>query len=471
MDGKLGRRIASGRLGGCERLHRIMISRNPRTPTMTFKEGLLHARHHIVFLLGLIGAFGLVIGLETWNIEQEIRESMIIEDTAGLPVPQPAELTEQEKQWAEISWRYFENNYQPTTGLVNSVDKYPAATMWDTASYLLALIAAQGLELIQPEKFDKHMAAALAALSQLPLFDSQLPNKSYNTVSLEMVNYQNEKSERGIGWSAIDIGRLMVPFNILTWNFPQHTAAVRAVLKRWDFSPMIRDGVMYGAAVDEDGDTIYVQEGRIGYEEYGAKALALAGLDVSRALNYQDFLRFIKVYGVKVPTDDRNPEKYHAHNYVVSENYILDGLEYGWDDTSKEFAYRVYKAQEERFEHRGILTAVSEDNLDVNPYFVYNTVFTDGKTWNTITEAGDDASAFKTLSTKAAFGWDALYRTDYTAKLMEKASTLFDAERGFYSGLYERTQEPNRAITANSNAIILESLYFRRFGPFLRIGK
>ena len=337
---------------------------------MTFKEGLLHARPHIVFLLGLTAAFGLVIFLETWHIDQGIRERLKIEETADIPVPQPAELSDREKQWGLIAWRYFENNFQPETGLVNSVDKYPASTMWDTASYLLALIAAQELEIIQHEEFDKRMTMALDALARLPLFDGQLPNKSYNTISLDMVNYQNEKTERGIGWSAIDIGRLLVPFNILVWNYPQYTEAVQNVMKRWDFSHMIRDGLMYGAAVDKKDKTTYVQEGRIGYEEYGAKALSLAGLDVSQALNYQDFLRFVKIYGIKIPTDSRDPEKYHAHNYVVSENYILDGLEYGWDNISKEFAYRVYKVQEERFKHTGKLTAVSEDNIDQAPYFV-----------------------------------------------------------------------------------------------------
>ena len=91
--------------------------------------------------------------------------------------------------------------------------------------------------------------------------------------------------------------------------------------------------------------------------------------------------------------------------------------------------------------------------------------------WYAITDDGKDASRFKTLSSKAAFGWDALYRTDYTARLIEKVADLFDPERGFYSGIYDRTQAPNKAITANGNAIILESLYYRRFGPMLQIGK
>ena len=76
---------------------------------------------------------------------------------------------------------------------------------------------------------------------------------------------------------------------------------------------------------------------------------------------------------------------------MVSESYILDSLEFGADSVSKIFAHRVYKAQENRFERTGILTAVSEDNVDEAPYFVYNTVFSDGKEWNAITDQGEDA--------------------------------------------------------------------------------
>ena len=42
---------------------------------------------------------------------------------------------------ARTAWKYFENNYQPDTGLVNAVNDYPSTTMWDTASYMGGLMA------------------------------------------------------------------------------------------------------------------------------------------------------------------------------------------------------------------------------------------------------------------------------------------------------------------------------------------
>ena len=156
---------------------------------------------------------------------------------------------------------------------------------------------------------------------------------------------------------------------------------------------------------------------------------------------------------------------------MVSEPYILDGIEYGWDRISRELAWRVYQVQEKRYEETGILTAVSEDSIDQAPYFVYNTVFTDGKVWNAITEDGSDAAAYKTLSTKAAFGWHMLYETDYTKKLMARIAGAHDPERGWYAGIYEADGTPNKALTANTNGIILETLAFRQSGRLLKIGK
>ena len=434
---------------------------------MKIKENLIRARSHIVFLAGLSAAFGLVIGLENLNIESSPKTFTAVKKTREFDLPKPATLTEKEMEWARTAWAYFVNNTQPATGMVNSVDGYPSTTLWDTSSYLMAVIAAQRLGLIERDEFDRRISRVLASLTKAPLFEGKLPNKAYDTRTMAMVDYNNQPTDKGIGWSAIDIGRLLVPLNILVWQYPSHTNAVNQLLLAWDFDALLDEGVMVGAALAKNGEVQMVQEGRLGYEEYASKSLSLMGLDVSRALLYGDHLKYVDIYGVNVPTDSRVPERFHAHNYVVSEPYILDGIEYGWDETSSEFAYRVYRAQEERFKHTGQLTAVSEDNIDQAPYFVYNTVFSSGKAWNTITEKGEDASSFRSISTKAAFGWHMLYRNDYTDRLMKTVERLAVPGKGWYSGLYEVTGKPNTSITANTNGIILEALCYRNVGPMI----
>ncbi|WP_028115285.1 DUF3131 domain-containing protein [Ferrimonas senticii] len=434
---------------------------------MSLSKNLINARHHLVFLLGLSVAFGIVFSIEQRQFTHDLAADLRYSEQ--IPAPKPRPLTAQERRWAEVAWQYFANNTQ-ASGLVNSVDGYPSTTLWDTASYLMGLIAARRLDLINASEFEQRLSSALDALAQLPLYDQQLPNKAYDTRSLAMVNYDNSVNERGIGWSAIDIGRLLVPFNILVWDYPSYTDQLNRVLARWDLAPLLQRGLMYGATIANE-QTQYVQEGRIGYEEYAAKSLSLMGQDVSQALRYTDFLVFEQIDGVEVPTDSRDPSRYKAHNYVVSESYILDGLEFGWDRISHEFAWRVYQAQYARYQRTGLLTAVSEDNIDRPPYFVYNTVFSDGKHWNAVGDDGSDAAQYKTLSTKASFGWYALYRDQYSQQLLTEASKLFDPDKGWYSGKYENFDEINQALTANTNGIILESLLYIQQGQLLNIGR
>ena len=439
----------------------------------SFKHNLVKARSALVFLIGLTLAFWLVYSLETWNPEVVSTEissrsaNKITFEQAEPDSRQHRALTLQEKQWAKTAWRYFENNYIPETGLVNSADKYPAATMWDTSSYLLGMISARRLDIIDEPEFNKRVSALLKTLGSMPLFEDLLPNKSYNTRNVAMVTYNNEETDRGIGWSAIDVGRIMVPLNILVWHFPKHNEGVNQILAHWDLDALISDAELYGTDISDAGQTLFLQEGRLGYEEYAAKSLALVGRDVGKALDYELHTKLVDIYGIDIATDGRKPSEFGALNYVVSEPYILDGVEYGWDRYSRELSRRVFNVQQSRYEQTGVLTAVSEDNIDQAPYFVYNTVFADDKAWNAITESGEDASEYRSVSTKAVLGFHALYDNDYTARLVAHISSNYDAKRGWYSGIYEASGEPNRAITANTNGIILESLHYIKFGPMM----
>lgn len=472
-----------------------------------FGQNLRKARSHLVFLTGLILSFSVVIMLELWEPEDSLlrkalhksKETFISVGRNGdklviRPYIKPSEnrpdfleprhLTALERKWAVTAWNYFDNNYQAETGFVNSADWYPSTTLWDLSSYMLGMISAHRLGIVEDQKFYERTNKLLDSLAKIDLFNGQLPNKVYDTRTLAMVDYGNNPSEDGIGWSALDIARFMVPLHYLSRNYPEFTHALSRVTERWDLEAMFRDGDMMGArpvvvandaAASEEPETALaplqierVQEGRLGYEEYAAKAAMLQGWDVSVAAQYDNNLKFVPIYGIDIATDARDPKIYDAHNYVVTEPYVLDGIEFGWDAISTELAWRIHEVQRLRYEKTGILTAVSEDNIDQPPHFVYNTIFTDGKAWNTITEDGKDASEFATLSTKAAFGLYVLFESDYSQKLMNHLHGLHDVERGWYSGIYETSGETNGIITANTNGIILESLAFRQFGPLLK---
>lgn len=392
-------------------------------------------------------------------------------DTFDAVVPQPIAasrpLTEREMDFARTAWTYFETNTDPVTGLAHSADDYPSTTMWETGSYLVAIMSAERLGLIDRAEAGFRIDRVLASLAKLRLFDGALPNKAYHTATLELVDYTNKPSELGLGWSALDIGRIMAALALVERNFPQRAPAVEALLHGWQLDRLTADGELIGANV-VDGKIVENQEGRIGYEQYAARALAMFGLDTSRAAMVDSHLMSPEVEGIPVPVDTRLARgKIPA--FAVSEPYLFDGLEFGFDARSWRFATTLYQAQEARFTRTGQLTAITEGHLNVAPYFAYATVWGGGEPWSVLSFQGERLDSRRTLSTKAAFGWDALFGTPYTNQLVEAVSGLADPAEGWAEGVYEVDGAPNTSVTANTNAVVLAALSFRATGPLGRM--
>jgi hypothetical protein len=375
-------------------------------------------------------------------------------------------LTPEEQQHARIAWQYFVNNYQKDTGFVNSTGGYPSGTLWDMGNYLMALNAVRWMNIIDQKELDNRLNKFLTSIGKLKLIENSLPNKVYNAANGQMTDYGNNPIEKGIGWSALDIARLLAAFRGIQVCNPQYTNWIKSIVDRWDLKRMIKDGQLFGAVVRPDGKLIEVQEGRLGYEEYAARCFELWGFLAPKALSFEPF-QMVNIYGVPIPADTRSYQDTNANNYVVSESYLLDGIEFGFlGSQMQDYAARVFEVQKRRFEATGQLTAVSEDNIDGPPYFLYNTVFSNGVAWATITEKNELIPAKRTISTKAAFGWRYIYpQSDYAKKLFEVAKGLIKPDKGgFYAGLYEETKLPNKSMTGNTNGLIIEILYYKARG-------
>lgn len=392
-----------------------------------------------------------------------------------------APLTEDEMAMARIAWKYFENNTRPETGLANAVNNYPSTTTWDTASYLGGLVAAFELGIVEKPEFDQRLKKLLQTFRKIDLFRGQVPNKAYHTKTGAKVDYTNKPGE--IGYSALDLGRLMIWFHIIKHRYPEHGNAIDRVVLRWNFCHVIdKNGTLFGTAIKkEDNSIIYLQEGRLGYEEYSAKGFQLWGFDTTRASKFEPY-DVMPIFGIDVPYDVRDPRSLGAHNYVVAESYVLNGIEFNWDhslDRSTdhdhhseaklaEFADRIYRVQEARYRMTGIVTARTEHQLDRAPYFVYDTIYTSGYAWNTITDKGEFVPEFAAIALKGAMGIWALWDTDYTDLLFSVSSTAYDPEKGFYEGIFENGKGFINTFTANNNGIILESLLYKTQGKLLK---
>ncbi len=382
--------------------------------------------------------------------------------------PGVGKLTPEETAIAKSAWLYFQRNWNEKTGLVNSVDNFASVTMWDQAAAMAALVTAKELDIIPEAEFETKMKTMLKTLASMPLYKGELPNKVYNTKTLIPVNYGQLEKKEEIGWSAIDLGRMAIWLKIVGAKYPQMRSLTKAVWSHWQVARLTKAGQMYGTAV-VSGKEQYNQEGRLGYENYAAYGLGLWGLDVNQALDSKSYVAFVNLYGQGVPYDQRDYGNSGANNYVLSEPYILDGIETGFQALPKAYADRILAAQQARYQATKQLTAVTEDNLDRSPYFVYSSLFVNGKPWATITDTREQHNNLRFLSAKAAIGWHVLYNTPYTRSLFNFVQTNLKSDKGWYNGFYESLHEPNRSLTANNNAVILESLLYKQVGQPLTV--
>ncbi|MEH2380278.1 MAG: DUF3131 domain-containing protein [Nostoc sp.] len=374
-------------------------------------------------------------------------------------------LTPEEQTYARGAWQYFVKNYQPTTGFSNSTGGYPSGTLWDMGNYLMALNAARWLNLTDQADFDNRLNKFLTTLNSLKLFEDTLPNKVYNTATAQMVDYNNNPVERGLGWSALDVGRILAAFDVIRTCHPQYNDWLKGIVAKWQVARSLKDGQLFGATVLPDKKTLLVQEGRLGYEEYAARGYQLWGFSAPKAISLEPF-KLVEINGVQIPVDTRDFQSTNANNYVVSESYILEGIEFGLQGELADFAARVLDVQKRRFDTTGQLTAVTEDNIDQTPYFLYNTVYANGASWATITDANKAYPQFRSISTKAAFGWRYLFPDNaYAQKVFDAVKDLRSPDdSGYYAGIYEESKQPNKALTGNTNGLILEILYYKARG-------
>ncbi|MCK5725729.1 MAG: DUF3131 domain-containing protein [Thiotrichaceae bacterium] len=386
----------------------------------------------------------------------------------------PKSINPKDMDIARIAWKYFENNYQPKTGLYNSVDRYTSTTLWDTGSALAAVISAHDLGLITKKDFDDRVVKMLSTLKSLKLFNNEAPNKVYSTLDASMVDYGNKPTETGIGVSAIDLARIISWLNTLATFHPKYQHEAKMVISGWDYTRLIGEGQMYGLMVDPvTKKTVVVQEGRLGYEQYSGKVFEELGFNQKIASTYYNkFTQSTTIMDVPILYDQRDPRDLGAYNYVVTESYVLDGMEHGVDDENRVLISNIFQTQENRFKRTGVITAVSEDNLDRQPYFLYNTIFASGLPWNTTTDRGVIYNHYKTISVKAAMSLAAFFpERDYSKVLINRVESAYDAERGWYSGMFESGLGYNSAISGNTNGIILSLFLYQRYGATYPISK
>ena len=365
---------------------------------------------------------------------------------------------------ARLAWDFIADHTNPRTGLVAATPGYPNATTWDIASAMGAIHSANRLGIIDRDEYRERMTRLLETLVSLPLYDSAAYHKIYAVANGRMVDGGGRVDSRGYAWSATDLGRFLVWLAIIRENDPELAPLTRRIAARMDYSRIVRDGYLYG----EDGNRRYpsFQEGRVGYEQYIARGFELWGHDVAPALDPHMHGRPVEVMGHELLEDER------GYDRIVSEPFVMLGLELGWDSVMAPLARNVLAVQRARWEETGQVTIASEDAIDVPPnYFYYYCVYCNGEAFVIDTHTpGQTVSGPRWVSTKNAFGWHALLPGEYTELAFETVQAARGRD-GWSSGVFERSGRSTGTRDINTAALILESALYVKLGrPLMESG-
>jgi hypothetical protein len=370
----------------------------------------------------------------------------------------PPRLTREADQIAaKRAWKYFERNWNPQTGLVNSVDNLPWTTLWDQGSALLGIHAARQLGLLPATRFQQRLNTLLQTLETLPLPATGLPNKAYNTRTAQMRQLNDSPDPKGrSGWSALDMARFLLGLHVLRTHYPEYSDRINRIVTRWKLSQLVKDGWLQGGIPEAGGQIRKVQEGRLGYEQYAAHSLKLWNIEANNALNNPP-VKSVQVDGIALQVDQRNLSNSGATNYLTNDPYLLWGLELGWPDDLMPQVQNLLKAQAQRFHRTGILTAVNEDSLNRPPYFLYYNVYANGQPWQVINTSGKTYPQLRFLSTKAAFSWFALMSGHTYTKLL----------RDFVQNLAGEVLTANTSCLAGASWADFAVSYFRSYESYV----
>jgi hypothetical protein len=360
---------------------------------------------------------------------------------------------------ARTAWTYVEGGYQPATGFVSAAGNFPLATVWDIGSMLAALYSARGLGFIDAAFYQARLERLLDTLARVELYEHRAFNKAYDVQTGAMVyDAVAGRPHQWAGWSSIDLGRLLIWLKIATGDTAL-AAKAEGIVRRNDFSRIIRSGYLWGQDIDPEGRPRAYQEGRIGYEQYAALGFALWGYRADKALSLTENALPITVMGQRLVTDVRRWDR------LTSEPFLLWGLEVGWAPQTAALVRRLLRAQETRYRKTGFLTIAGEDSLPHPPhYFYYYCVHANGRDFALdVQDRQAVADDPRWISAKSAFAFHALMPTRYTEIVLE-ALEAARGPAGWASGVYEASGRSTGGININTAAAILAAALVDRHG-------
>lgn len=383
-------------------------------------------------------------------------------------------LNDEELRWAKIAWRYFQNNTQPSTGLVNAQDNYPNTSPWQIGDTLVALTAAKQLGLMEQQEFDQRLSKILTTLTLLPLTPPGVPNLLYDTVKGTPIT--PDRQPYPTGWAVRDIARLMLGLHMAESYSPEYASFIEKVISRWNFCSLVTpDGQLQNAHAQQKQWRTQV-ESDIGFGSYSTSVFELWGFRPA-PMGKTPFKNAI-INEIPIAFSAEDPRVSGVPVVVESTPYLLDGLEFSWKfpaptgatvSLQYQRAQAIYQVQESRWQLDKLLTARADFARTEAPWLVHGSIFANGYPWNTLADDGTYRPDLALMSTRAIFGLWVLWDTPFTDALMQLGRWHNDEQRGWFEGRYENGGGHNRAFSLTTNAMVLESLFYKsNYGALIR---
>jgi len=419
-------------------------------------------------ILSSIGYDDAVVNIHPWSLVEQEKQDTILEVIKRLKERPNVEFVTMRDFYfnmdptlrlALIAWKYFKENTESSTGLVypnvltngDYTYKYPQAAIWDIASSLLGIVSAEKLGIISFKEGIYRITRILNFLEKCELYQGQYPNFSYHVTTTQIT-----KEGSGIAWD--DLARMLVTLKIIKTHYPSLKNVCNSVIERWNLTPI---QFLYQPDKDEE---ILKEVKTSPYWNY-IDASSRLWEDKDEPVSLWTYLKE-KMDSLFFQTQ---PDYYDK--ILIPESYILQAIEMGQTEKSKEILDLIYNTQEERYKNEGIITCPSEGELDRDPWFVYCglVVSEEGSTvWPVIKSIWKDSKdypGYRFISSRAVIAWQVLKENDYTRlcyDLINKKALNY--HYGFYTGIYEKNHQLNSSFSVNTNGIILESLWFKKRG-------
>ncbi|MGF1876640.1 DUF3131 domain-containing protein [Photobacterium frigidiphilum] len=362
-------------------------------------------------------------------------------------------ISRQEWLLAKKASYYFERNENKQTGLTDSVQGYHHTTMWDIASDIGATLALEALELITTVQADAKLNRILTTLTTMPLYNDQLPNREYSTETGLPSGKQNNRN--GNGWSALDIGRLLIWLEITIQQKPHFQKQVNIITKRWLLSRAVHEKTLYGTRYQKNAE-FYRQEGRLGYLQYAAQGYQLAGLDMANSF-IRDHTAIVNVDNIPLYIDTRNVP------FFTTDPYVLQAIELGENTAWWNQLESIYQLHKQQYNQSDKLWIFAEDAINKSPWFSYNNIYFYGKSWLSTSSGGKTIENPQVFSNKIAFGLSVIFEDAFSDALRQAVIENSRSSRVIPTGIY-KNNAPNTSYNINTNSLILVSLWYKSRG-------